>query len=187
MPTWVWVIIAVAAAIAVAVAIAGYVARQNRTRRLQDRFGSEYDRTVSSRGEQRAAEEELAERERKREQLDLVPLAPEARDKYDEDLARRTDAFRRRPAGSRQRRRRAGDGRHEGARLSDRRLRAARSRHLGRPPRRGRELSRGARDLPRTAERWRRHGRPAPGVRPLSGALRGAPRRRASPLDQEAS
>ena len=82
MPTWVWIIIAVAAAIAVAVAIAAYVARQNRTKRLQDRFGSEYDRTVSSRGEQRAAEEELAERERKREQLDIVPLAPEARDKY---------------------------------------------------------------------------------------------------------
>ena len=84
MPTWGWIIIAIVFALVVAGAVAAYVARQNQTRRLRERFGSEYDRTVSSRGEQRAAEEELAERERKREQLDIVPLTPEARDKYAE-------------------------------------------------------------------------------------------------------
>jgi hypothetical protein len=82
MPTWAWIIIVLAAAILVAGAIAAYIARQNQTRRLRDRFGPEYDRTVSGSGKQRAAEEELAERERKREQLDIVPLTPEARDKY---------------------------------------------------------------------------------------------------------
>jgi hypothetical protein len=84
MPTWGWIIIAIVFALVVAGAVAAYVARQNQTRRLRERFGSEYDRTVSSRGEQRAAEDELAERERKREQLDIVPLTPEARDKYAE-------------------------------------------------------------------------------------------------------
>ena len=84
MPTWGWIVIAVVAALAVATAIAAYIARQNQTKRLQERFGSEYDRTVSTRGEQRSAEEELVERERKREQLDIVPLTPEARDKYAE-------------------------------------------------------------------------------------------------------
>jgi hypothetical protein len=84
MPTWGWIVIAIVAALAVAAAIAAYIARQNQTKRLQERFGSEYDRTVSTRGEQRSAEEELVERERKREQLDIVPLTPEARDKYGE-------------------------------------------------------------------------------------------------------
>lgn len=85
MPTWAWIIIVVAAAILVAGAVAAYIARKNQTERteqLRDRFGPEYDRAVSERGEQRAAEEELSERERKREQLDIVPLTPEARDKY---------------------------------------------------------------------------------------------------------
>jgi hypothetical protein len=84
MPTWAWIIIAVAVALVVAGGIAAYIARQNRTKRLQERFGPEYDRTVSDRGKQRAAEDELAERERRREQLDIVPLSPEARDKYAE-------------------------------------------------------------------------------------------------------
>lgn len=85
MPTWAWIIIVVAAAIVVAGAVAAYMARQNQTKRLQERFGPEYDRAVSDRGEQRAAEKELAERERKREQLDIVPLTPEAKEKYTSD------------------------------------------------------------------------------------------------------
>jgi hypothetical protein len=82
MPTWAWIIIAVAVAILVAAAVAAYMARQNQTRRLREQFGPEYDRTVSERDGQREAEQELAERERKRKQLDIVPLTPEARDRY---------------------------------------------------------------------------------------------------------
>jgi hypothetical protein len=82
MPTWAWIIIAVAVAIVVAGAVAAYMARQNQTKLLRERFGPEYDRTVSERGEQRAAEQELAERERKRKQLDIAPLTSEAREKY---------------------------------------------------------------------------------------------------------
>ena len=85
MPTWAWIIIVVAAAILVAGAVAAYMARQNKTKGLRERFGPEYDRTVSERGKQREAEKELAERERKREQLDIVPLTPEARQKYAEN------------------------------------------------------------------------------------------------------
>ena len=62
MPTWGWIVIAIVAALAVAAAIAAYIARQNQTKRLQERFGSEYDRTVSTLGKQRSAEEELVER-----------------------------------------------------------------------------------------------------------------------------
>jgi hypothetical protein len=84
MPTWAWIIIAVAVAIVVAGAIAAYMARQNQTKRLREQFGPEYDRTVSERDGQREAERELAERERKRQQLDIVPLTPEAREGYAE-------------------------------------------------------------------------------------------------------
>ena len=82
MPTWAWIIIAVAVAILVAGAIAAYMARKNQTKRLRERFGPEYDRTVSEHDGQREAEKELAERERKRERLDIVPLEPEAQKRY---------------------------------------------------------------------------------------------------------
>jgi FtsZ-interacting cell division protein ZipA len=83
MPTWAWIIIVVVAALIVLGAIAAW-SQQKRRAQLKDRFGSEYDRTVSERGERRAAEKELAERERKRERLDIVPLSPEAQAKYSE-------------------------------------------------------------------------------------------------------
>jgi hypothetical protein len=81
MPTWAWIVIAVVAALIVLGAIAAWT-QQKRRAQLQDRFGSEYDRTVSERGGRRAAEKELADRERKRERLDIVPLSPEAQKKY---------------------------------------------------------------------------------------------------------
>jgi hypothetical protein len=81
MPTWAWIVIVAVAALIVLGAIAAW-AKTRRTSRLQERFGSEYDRTVSDRGERGAAESELAERERKRERLDIVPLSPEAQERY---------------------------------------------------------------------------------------------------------
>ncbi|HEV8425839.1 MAG TPA: hypothetical protein VGS14_11735 [Actinomycetes bacterium] len=81
MPTWAWIIIVVVAAVIVLAAIAAWM-QQRRRSQLQDRFGSEYDHTVSERGERRAAEKELADRERKRERLDIVPLSPEAQARY---------------------------------------------------------------------------------------------------------
>jgi hypothetical protein len=81
MPTWAWIVIVVVAALIVLGAIAAWMQQKKRTE-LKDRFGSEYDRTVSERGERRAAEKELADRERKREQLDIVPLSADAQKKY---------------------------------------------------------------------------------------------------------
>jgi hypothetical protein len=59
MPLWGWFFIAalvVVAALGIALAIAGIGRRK--TRRLKERFGPEYDHTVSHVGEQRAAEKE---------------------------------------------------------------------------------------------------------------------------------
>ena len=81
MATWVWIVIAVAAAIVV-VGIVWAATRTRRTRSLQDRFGREYDRTVEKAGGRREAERELAEREKRHDELDLRPLPPDARDRY---------------------------------------------------------------------------------------------------------
>lgn len=81
MPTWAWIVIVLVAALIVLGAIAAWTQQRKRSQ-LQERFGSEYDRTVSEHGERRAAEKELAERERKRDQLDIVPLPPEAQKEY---------------------------------------------------------------------------------------------------------
>ena len=79
MPFWGWILVA-AIVVMVAVAIVAGIAvnRRHRTASLKERFGPEYERTVSAAGEQRAAENELAARERKRDKLDILPLTPEA-------------------------------------------------------------------------------------------------------------
>jgi len=81
MDTWVWIVIAVVAAI-VLLAVLWSATRARRTRSLQDRFGREYGRTIEHAGDKREAERELREREKRHEQLDLRPLAPEQRDRY---------------------------------------------------------------------------------------------------------
>ena len=62
--------------------LAFFASRQRRTRRLQDRFGPEYDRTVSEAGNRRAAESQLEERTVRRQRLQIVPLDPDAHDRY---------------------------------------------------------------------------------------------------------
>ncbi|AGB22095.1 hypothetical protein Mycsm_01700 [Mycobacterium sp. JS623] len=85
MPTWSWFLIAavVVLAVALAVFLAISTARRKRTERLETHFGPEYERVVDETGDQRAAEKELVARERRREKLDIVALAPEARETYD--------------------------------------------------------------------------------------------------------
>ena len=79
MPVWVWIVIAAAVVIAAVVIVAAAAASSRRkTQRLKERFGPEYDRTVSEAGEQKTAEKELAARERNRNKLDIHPLPPEA-------------------------------------------------------------------------------------------------------------
>lgn len=81
MPTWAWIVIVIAAVVVVA-AIAWNAYNARRRRGLQERFGSEYDRTVADAPSRREAEADLAERQKRREELDIRPLSPEARDRY---------------------------------------------------------------------------------------------------------
>ena len=81
MPTWGWIVIAIAAVVVLA-AIAWSAYNSRRRKDLQDRFGSEYDRTVADAPSKREAESELSEREKRREELEIRPLEQEARDRY---------------------------------------------------------------------------------------------------------
>ena len=84
MPGWVWILIAVGAALVLGVA-AWQVAAKRRTARLRGRFGPEYDRAVDRSGGSRGdAESELAERERRREELQIRPLSRASRERYGE-------------------------------------------------------------------------------------------------------
>ena len=85
MPVWGWILIAaivVMAATAIAIVVARSANSRKRTERLKQRFGPEYERTLGETGEQRAAEDELAARERRRAKLNIVALSPQAREKY---------------------------------------------------------------------------------------------------------
>src|SRR5580692_1557386 len=74
-------IIAIIVVILIVAALLVGLSVVRRRRRLQDRFGPEYDRTVSEHG-RRDAEAELTERERRVRQLDIKPLSPTARAQY---------------------------------------------------------------------------------------------------------
>ena len=75
-------VIAIVVVVLLLALLAFFAGRQRRSRRLQDRFGPEYDRTVEQAGDRRAAEAELQERAERRQQLEIVPLEPEARTRY---------------------------------------------------------------------------------------------------------
>jgi hypothetical protein len=77
--TVVVVIIVVVALLVIAGAV---LVPRMRSRRLQQQFGPEYERTVESSGDQRAAERDLADREQRRKKLEIRPLDPGARNAY---------------------------------------------------------------------------------------------------------
>jgi hypothetical protein len=82
METWEWIVIAAIAAAFVLLIVGIAAARRKRQRgHLQERFGPEYDRTVSSEG-RRDAERRLSDVEKEHDELDIRPLTPAARDRY---------------------------------------------------------------------------------------------------------
>lgn len=59
--------------------------RQQQSKRMRERFGPEYERTVEEAGDRRAAERDLRDRAQRREQLQIRALDPAARDRYAEE------------------------------------------------------------------------------------------------------
>lgn len=80
METWEWVVLGAAAAIALLLLVA-LVSIRRRRGRLEERFGPEYHRAVSSNG-RGEAERKLATVERQHEELDIRALPPVARERY---------------------------------------------------------------------------------------------------------
>jgi hypothetical protein len=81
VPTWGWIVIAIAAVVVLA-AIAWSAYNGRRRKGLQDRFGSEYDRTVADAPSRREAESDLTERQKRRDELEIRPLEQSVRDRY---------------------------------------------------------------------------------------------------------
>lgn len=81
MAVWAWVLVAVVILIVIAVMVAVGM-RNRRTAQLRERFGPEYERTVQEREGRRAAETDLRNRQKQREQLDITPLSEPARSRY---------------------------------------------------------------------------------------------------------
>jgi hypothetical protein len=82
----------VVAVIVIAVLVIGGMAVMRR-RRLQQRFGPEYDRLVGERDSKLKAEAELTERERRVQGLDIRALTDAARENYTERWARIQEQF----------------------------------------------------------------------------------------------
>ena len=99
MDTWVWIVIGVVVAIVV-LGVLFSALRTRRSRSLQDQFGREYDRTVDKAGGRREAERELAERQKRHDELELKPLSPEARERYLEQWQQTQSRFVDDPTGA---------------------------------------------------------------------------------------
>jgi hypothetical protein len=85
------IVIIIVVIIVVAAIIAGVM--YQRRRRLQERFGPEYDRMVEEKGSRTKAEAELTSRQRRVAGLDIRPLDPAARARYQEDWAAVQEQF----------------------------------------------------------------------------------------------
>lgn len=86
METWAWIVIAAVAAVALILvfAIASAIRKKRRHGHLQERFGPEYERTVSAEG-RREADRRLSTVEKEHDDLDIRPLTPHARERYVEE------------------------------------------------------------------------------------------------------
>jgi len=76
------IIIAIVVIILVVAAAVWMLVRKQRTEHLREHFGPEYDRAVRERGDHGAAEAALAARERRVEDMNLRPLAPDDRERF---------------------------------------------------------------------------------------------------------
>src|SRR5262245_39780166 len=78
-------VLAVVGVLIVGALIGAFVSRRQRTRRLQEKFGPEYDRTINEMGDKRQAERELETRLDHVKKLDIRTLTEEEVDRYTSD------------------------------------------------------------------------------------------------------
>lgn len=83
--------------VVVALLAVGITLLVGRRRRLRERFGPEYERTVEAADSRRAGEHELREREKRHDSLDIKPLPSSSRQRYSRDWAGVQEEFVDRP------------------------------------------------------------------------------------------
>ena len=76
------IIAVVLALVIVGVVLASVFTRRNRSKVLHEQFGTEYDRTVQTLGDEKKAQEELKERQKHVEALNIRSLSANERDRY---------------------------------------------------------------------------------------------------------
>jgi len=96
-PQWIWIALGAAAVLVVIGLIASSV-RRNRTARLREHYGTEYDHAVTRAGNRTAAEEALLARASEVKQFDIRPLVASERDRYRSDWQKIEARFVDRPA-----------------------------------------------------------------------------------------
>ncbi|MBA3476418.1 MAG: hypothetical protein H0T10_06675 [Actinobacteria bacterium] len=98
MDAWIWILLAV---LVVGLAVAVVAASRNRrSTRLREGFGPEYERVVDETGDRREAEKELAERQERREKLEIRPLSEATRARYTEEWQQVQERFVDDPVGA---------------------------------------------------------------------------------------
>ena len=93
MDTNMWIIVVAVLLGVIAILGALLLMRERRSRRLQSRFGPEYERTVRQYGDQKHAEEELTRRESRVTSFRIVPLSREDRAHFAEGWRRVQNGF----------------------------------------------------------------------------------------------
>ena len=76
LDTQTWIILAAVVALALVALGVWFFYRKDQSHKLQERFGSEYGRTVNELGSRTKGESELKAREKRVERLEILPLAP---------------------------------------------------------------------------------------------------------------
>lgn len=82
--TQTWIILAGVIVLALIAVGAWLFYQKKQSHKLQDRFGPEYDRTVSELGSRTKGESELKAREKRVERLEILPLAPSEAARFSE-------------------------------------------------------------------------------------------------------
>jgi len=82
--TQTWIILAGIVVLALIAVGAWFFYQKKQSHKLQERFGPEYDRTVSELGSRTKGESELKAREKRVERLEILPLAPSEAARFSE-------------------------------------------------------------------------------------------------------
>jgi FtsZ-interacting cell division protein ZipA len=84
MPDATLIIVAVVI-IAILVAAVWWYSMRQRSAKLQEKFGPEYERTVAEKGDTRKAEDELTDRQKRVSKLEIKPLAADERRRFNDE------------------------------------------------------------------------------------------------------